>query len=1270
MAKSNDPNGKKHQDKSANSDRKNNDVKPAPRVREQGFFPKSRLVALASMVAKVRGGLLRETSAPRSVMSAIRELNELSQLASRIQAGHAGAERLFEERISGYRMGGGGGGRGGGGERMRALIGAMDGLSGMAGRGWPCGEPIAVAADVIKTAFSLDVRDGDKGITRTREAGAFVVGRMRTVARFESQVWRQGRGEAENVFGGRGDGRRAGGVGGDPVGPGEGRGGGGFGGPVGGDPVDEGSEPIFPPGPEPDPGPGGEPPAVDPNMCEQIAELCMELYAESASGLISDPNIDLMATVEPNCLCHTYDAQQIFVGRPAAGREFPDPFPADLRLIFRGDDITANIISTTPQEIRFRIPPNSHTGYVYLRGLFPVEQYGNVQNLERLCGISMPDFPHLPGGALGIAPPCLISIIFPPVFESLTAGGQPGPDVVVESCHGVDICWRVHLSDQAPNLPIPPCGRIEVTVRNAAANVVHRGGPSECYRAEGRDDQTFTVEASSFAGAVECGHAGPERMTLERVQRVTLTRNDPPTEELIAGNNGSFFAEISCPAPAAGMQVRLVSSDRNALQVPANAVIPNGQTRTQVDFTSTAGHVGDVEIRANAVGHEEGRLEYDLVRSPAEICHSLEAAAEPWTNTEQPRANWSIIDQDETFLGFVPSPRQFRPTNQFEVARAIQRAETDGQTIRALGSGWSFSEAMLPQSTAIQDPVERIVATAARLAALSPNTTEQQDQELASNFASHFGYAVDTSRLDRNLQTILPDILRDGVNPADLFYVEAGMTINFLNTLLDSQTPPVALKTMGGASGQSIAGAISTGTHGGDFERPPLGDNVRALYIVGAGGVHHWVEPAQHFTDPEKLRRTYPCLDGHIHYDDDMFHSVLVSIGAMGVIYAVVLDVVPQYSLLQWNRWSTWEQLHADEAGNDFAGLFDGSWSGMNNFLQNQFRGAHGPNRFVQVVVNPFPFDDGSHHCYVTNRVQLPLRAPGGVQPISGLGALKDQIISAIKDDILHNVRIGVGWDLHNADLDGEDLEVLETLVRICTDHGYWRGLQIATEIVMNNSLPQTDHRGPQIDLGFKVMAPGGTTRQFPPLGGTAIEPSFSFFPLVPAANEPGLRVRVPDVVTYINSLLELYDRAIFGIPDWVPFDGHPFSNAREAAHVLGLIPGVLEPPMYPAGWISLRVTGRTSALLGMQRFNPTGFVEVSLLGRPNGYELIRRTERLARDMGGALHWGQSCGMMGFIDLEFNYGNNRIDTWKATQRQLGGPTFTNRFMERLGLDSP
>jgi hypothetical protein len=44
----------------------------------------------------------------------------------------------------------------------------------------------------------------------------------------------------------------------------------------------------------------------------------------------------------------------------------------------------------------------------------------------------------------------------------------------------------------------------------------------------------------------------------------------------------------------------------------------------------------------------------------------------------------------------------------------------------------------------------------------------------------------------------------------------------------------LTLPTHGGAGGQSLAGAISTGTHGGDVRRRPIGDYVHAIIMVGS----------------------------------------------------------------------------------------------------------------------------------------------------------------------------------------------------------------------------------------------------------------------------------------------------------------------------------------------------------------------------------------------------------------------------------------------------
>jgi hypothetical protein len=51
-----------------------------------------------------------------------------------------------------------------------------------------------------------------------------------------------------------------------------------------------------------------------------------------------------------------------------------------------------------------------------------------------------------------------------------------------------------------------------------------------------------------------------------------------------------------------------------------------------------------------------------------------------------------------------------------------------------------------------------------------------------------------------------------------------------------------AFHTLGGAGGQTVVGALSTGTHGGDFDRPPIADAVVALHLVADGGKHYWIE--------------------------------------------------------------------------------------------------------------------------------------------------------------------------------------------------------------------------------------------------------------------------------------------------------------------------------------------------------------------------------------------------------------------------------------------
>jgi hypothetical protein len=101
------------------------------------------------------------------------------------------------------------------------------------------------------------------------------------------------------------------------------------------------------------------------------------------------------------------------------------------------------------------------------------------------------------------------------------------------------------------------------------------------------------------------------------------------------------------------------------------------------------------------------------------------------------------------------------------------------------------------------------------------------------------------------------------------------------------------LQTMGGASGQTLAGVISTGTHSGDFNLPPIADCILAIHLVAPDGAEHWIERSAsgRITDRDPLAHV---MGGRIplekiHYDDQWFNAIVVSMGAMGIIYSVIL---------------------------------------------------------------------------------------------------------------------------------------------------------------------------------------------------------------------------------------------------------------------------------------------------------------------------------------------------------------------------------------------
>jgi FAD/FMN-containing dehydrogenase len=238
-----------------------------------------------------------------------------------------------------------------------------------------------------------------------------------------------------------------------------------------------------------------------------------------------------------------------------------------------------------------------------------------------------------------------------------------------------------------------------------------------------------------------------------------------------------------------------------------------------------------------------------------------------------------------------------------DIEDIVRKAEAENRRVHAFGSKWSFSDCAL--------------------------TTD---------------YVIDTTRLNLAIQTVQNAYPPGG--PTQLVYhVEAGILIYELYSKLDEAS--LALETMGGNSGQILGGAISTGTHGGDKFIGSLADSVLAIHLVGAGGVQYWIEPTIGITDPQLLQQfVAPDIDAkNIIYDDATFQACLVSLGCMGVIYAVVLRVVPRYDLKETTVETTWQ-----------------------DFLESAPARLNDCDRFLQVLLDPYADGNNNNFCLVITR--------------------------------------------------------------------------------------------------------------------------------------------------------------------------------------------------------------------------------------------------------------------------------------------------------------
>lgn len=208
---------------------------------------------------------------------------------------------------------------------------------------------------------------------------------------------------------------------------------------------------------------------------------------------------------------------------------------------------------------------------------------------------------------------------------------------------------------------------------------------------------------------------------------------------------------------------------------------------------------------------------------------------------------------------------------------------------------------------------------------------------------------------------------------------------------------PWGFMTLGGSGGQAVFGALTTGTHGGDYRQRPIADSVVAMHLVTDGGDHYWIERASStiefpIADDQKLTDIYGNLHPHVTFkivrDNDLFDAVVVGVGRFGVVVSTVLRVVPQYCLLEHRRLADWSNIKAmlktpaRHHSFDSAFFFGGSAAADQATFASRFGPvATAQNRFLQIAINPSPHLRDEHRVGVTQRWFHPNTKPEAIDP-------------------------------------------------------------------------------------------------------------------------------------------------------------------------------------------------------------------------------------------------------------------------------------------------
>jgi hypothetical protein len=180
-----------------------------------------------------------------------------------------------------------------------------------------------------------------------------------------------------------------------------------------------------------------------------------------------------------------------------------------------------------------------------------------------------------------------------------------------------------------------------------------------------------------------------------------------------------------------------------------------------------------------------------------------------------------------------------------ELQSMIARAVQNGKSLRAMGSSWSLSKVGVT------------------------------DHELINTQNLRIGFTVPASQISPSY----------GGDHTTLRFFECGYSIGEINSILFKDR--LSLKASGSNNGQTLVGAVSTGTHGSAFKFGATPEFVVGIHLITGPSTQVYLQ-----------RESYPvvkpsfaeALGAELINDDTLFNAALVSFGSFGIIHGILIE--------------------------------------------------------------------------------------------------------------------------------------------------------------------------------------------------------------------------------------------------------------------------------------------------------------------------------------------------------------------------------------------